>query len=38
MYNVLKVVFTLTINTDIDLQTQKDDNTKIYYVGSLTTR
>jgi hypothetical protein len=30
MYNVLNVAFTLTINADVDLQTHKDDNTKIY--------
>jgi len=38
MYNVLNFVFTLTVNTYIDLQTHKDNSTKIYYIGSLPTR
>jgi len=30
MYSVLKFVLVLTVNTDIKLQTQRDDGTKKY--------
>ena len=30
MYNDLKFVFAPTINTDIDLQTKRDEDTKKY--------